>query len=278
MMRILITGASGFIGQPLVSFLEAQGHTIISYSRTASTDLHNLDAVIHLAGEPLSLSRWTQSKQEKILSSRTTFTTSLINQLKTPPKVFISASAVGFYGDQGEKVLTEESPAGKGFLSQVCTAWEGSSVPLKSRGVRLVHARFGLVIGPNGGVLKKLLLPYKLGLGGTLGSGEQWMSWVARHDLIRALAFLLQEPMSGPVNIVSPHPVRQKDFAAVIANLLHRPHFFHLPASLLRLVFGVMADELLLSSIRVQPAKLLASKFAFQYADLRSAVNNALQF
>lgn len=278
MMRILITGASGFIGQPLVSFLEAQGHTVIPCSRTVPADLPAIDAVIHLAGEPLSLSRWTKSKQDKIFSSRTGFTSSLISQLKEPPKVFISASAVGFYGSQGEKILTEESPAGEGFLAEVCKAWEGASLPLKARGVRLVHARFGLVIGPEGGVLKKLLLPYKLGLGGTLGSGEQWMSWVARDDLIRALDFLLREPISGPVNIVSPHPVRQKEFAAVIASLLHRPHFFRLPAPLLRLIFGVTADELLLSSIRVQPAKLLASKFAFQYADLRSAVYNALQF
>ncbi|MBX7065723.1 MAG: TIGR01777 family oxidoreductase [Parachlamydiales bacterium] len=297
MQRILISGASGFIGQPLVSFLERQGHSVISLSRTPEKnaivwdpeagkanpdDFEGFDAVIHLAGEPLTLSRWTKSKREKILFSRTIGTMFLAHILKStlsPPKVFISASAVGFYGDRGEEILNEDSSAGAGFLANVCCAWEKASFSLKDRGIRVVHTRFGIVIGPNGGVLKKLLLPYRLGLGGTLGTGRQWISWVHRTDLIHALSFILQSPsLSGPINIVSPEPIRQKDFAKTIAELLHRPHFLHTPAWALRLVLGIAADELLLSSTRVQSAKLLASKFAFQYSDLRSAVYNALQF
>ncbi|MBU6383690.1 MAG: TIGR01777 family oxidoreductase [Verrucomicrobia bacterium] len=278
MPKIFISGASGFIGRPLFAFLESQGHSVTALTRTEEGSLEGVDAVIHLAGEPLSLTRWTKAKRDKILYSRTLGTASLVARLaKHPPKVFISASAVGFYGDRGEEILTEESLGGHGFLADVCAQWEKASLPLKQWGARLVHARFGIVLGPHGGVVQKLLLPYQLGLGGWLGSGKQWISWIHLDDLIQALSFLLEHPLSGPINLVSPHPVRQQDFALTIAGLLHRPHWMRLPAWVLRALLGQAADELLLASTRVQPAKLLAANFPFQYADLRSAMYNALQ-
>lgn len=297
MFRILVSGASGFIGQPLVSFLHSQGCQVVSLSRKPEdfeigwdpenrranqSDFENFDAVIHLAGEPLTLSRWSKAKREKILVSRTNGTAFLAQLLKSalrPPKVFISASAVGFYGDRGEEILTEDSPEGSGFLAGVCSAWEKASFWLQERGVRLVQARFGLVIGPDGGVFKRLVLPYQFGLGGKLGTGKQWISWIHRIDLIQALFFILENPsLSGPINLVAPLPIRQYEFAKTMAELLHRPHFFHIPAWFLRLILGLTADELLLPSIRVKPAKLLASKFSFQYSDLRSAMYSSLQF
>lgn len=299
MARILISGASGFIGTPLVSFLASQGHVIVSLVRSTdrhapnsivwdpevgsarSEDFEGFDAAIHLAGEPLTLTRWSAKKREKILQSRTVgtmFLSHLLSTVNRPPRLFLSASAVGYYGNRGEEILTEESQAGNGFLANVCCAWEKASFSIRNRGARVVHTRFGMVLGPNGGALKKMLTPFRLGLGGALGSGKQWVSWVQRDDLIRAIAHILNdESLEGPINVASPNPVRQEEFAKTLADLLHRPHFFNLPAWVLRLCYGMAADELLLSSTRVKSTKLLAAKFSFNYPDLRSALYRAVQ-
>jgi len=296
-VRILVSGAFGFIGSPLTSFFSSIGHEVVPLVRNSDKktsaiiwdperelanpeDFEGFDAVFHLAGEPLTFSRWSHEKKKKIFDSRvqgTSFLSRTLASLDHPPKLFLSASACGFYGDRKEEILTEKSEAGRGFLAEVCSAWEEASFAIAKRGSRVVHTRFGIVLGPNGGSVQKMLPFYKLGFGGKLGSGKQWMSWIALQDLIRALVHILQnESLQGPVNVVSPHPVRQEIFAKTLAELLHRPSFFHSPAWALRLGLGATADELLLGSSRVQPVKLLESNFLFQYPDVRSALLNAL--
>ena len=279
MSRILVTGASGFIGKPLTFFLKSNGHEVIAISHPNELiDPIDFDAVIHLAGEPLALGRWSKAKRERILKSRIEGTAQLCRQLeKAPPKVFISASAVGFYGDRGEELLTEESGAGAGFLSTVCKGWERASAYLKTKGVRVVHARFGIVLGPHGGVLAKMVPVFKLGLGGKIGRGEQWISWIALEDLIRILDHLLQSELAGPVNVCAPESVRQLDFAKTLAEELKRPTWGSVPAWIVRAVLGDQASELLLASAKATPAKLLDSNFAFLYSDLRSALKAALK-
>src|SRR5690606_19804936 len=222
------------------------------------------------------LSRWTAAKREKIFSSRilsTLLLSQVLGQLKKPPKVFVTASAVGFYGNRNEALLTEEDPKGEGFLSNVCFGWERASQGLEAKGIRVVNARFGIVLDASGGVLQKLAKIYNLGLGGQIGNGMQWISWIQLKDLISALLALIENnSFNGPVNLVAPHPVRQKEFAEILAEVLHRPHFFYTPAFLIKTLFGSEASELLLSSARVNCAKLLASNFPFQYTDLRSAM------
>jgi uncharacterized protein (TIGR01777 family) len=278
-MRILVSGASGFIGRPLTFFLASQGHTALPLPRD-SLEIPPVDAVIHLAGEPLTLNRWSDSKKQKIYSSRVDFTQQLCRILLSnrPPQIFISASATGYYGDRGEELLTEASPPGQGFLAHVCSDWEKASQELTHHGVRTVQTRFGIVLGPDGGALQKLLLPYKLGLGGSLGSGQQWMSWISLTDLIHAINHILNDPtLHGPINLVSPHPIRQQLFSSTLANLLHRPRLLPIPAWVLRFCLGESANSLLLSSVKVQPTKLLASNFPFLYPDLRAALQHALK-
>ncbi len=296
MSRILMSGASGFIGGSLFSFLISEGHEVIRLTRRGGegtiqwdpekaegkrNDFENFDAVIHLAGEPLTLSRWSKEKREKILHSRvfgTLFLSHLLNALLTPPKVFICASAVGYYGDRGEERVTEESASGRGFLAHVCCAWEKASNALQNRGVRVVHTRFGMVLGSDGGGLQKIVPLYKLGAGARLGSGKQWISWIARDDLVRAISYILKEDsIEGAVNVVSPNPVRQIEFSKTLAELLHRPHFLCIPKWALRLFLGQTADEMLLSSIKAIPSKFLAANFPFYYPEIRSALSRALQ-
>lgn len=296
-MRILISGASGFIGAPLVSYLRAHGHEVVPLVRgnqnlpgtvewdpekgwAVKAHFEGFDAVIHLAGEPLTLSRWTEKKKEKILFSRSAHTwilSQILASLLHPPKVFISASAIGYYGDRGDELLHEMSPsAARGFLPAVCREWEKASLGIENRGTRTVRTRFGMVIGPRGGAVKRLLLPYKLGLGAVLGDGKQWISWISRDDLIRAMEHLLHAEIEGAVNFVSPHPVRQKEFSAILARLLHRPAFLRIPGFALRLLFGTAADEMLLASARVSADKLIQSGFSFKYPDLISALRQAI--
>jgi uncharacterized protein (TIGR01777 family) len=299
MARILVSGASGFIGKPLVSFLNSTGYSVFQLVRSSAIstpnsifwnpeageanekDFEDFEAVIHLAGEPLTLSRWSNEKRKKILQSRTTgtmFLSHLLSAVRNPPRLFVSASAIGYYGDRGEEILNEESGPGSGFLSHVCCAWEKGSFAIHVKGSRVVQARFGMVLGSNGGALQKMLTAYRFGLGGKLGSGRQWVSWVHREDLIQSIFHIIKnESLKGPVNIVSPCPVRQEDFSSTLASLLHRPHFFKVPAWALRLALGVMAKEMILASTRVDCAKLLASNFSFIYPDLRSALYQALQ-
>jgi len=293
-VRILISGASGFIGGAVSSHFEQKGDEVVRLSRGGSSartivwdpekafldreELEGFDVVIHLAGEPI-LGRWTADKKRRIFASRVE-STRLLSQtlaaLAHPPRCFLSASAVGYYGNRGEEVLTEESLPGNGFLSHVCIEWEHASKSLEKRGIRTLHTRFGTVLG-KGGALSKLLLPYKLCLGGPLGTGQQWMSWVALEDLVRAIDFSLRDStLSGPVNVVSPQPVRQLEFAHTLASLLHRPSFFPQPAWLLQLLFGDMAREVLLSSARVQPKKLLQAGFQFQSPDLKCSLQKLI--
>ena len=292
----MISGASGFVGAPLCSYFSSQGHEIVRLVRAKpqSPDeiqwdpvagkavkevFEGFNAVIHLEGEPLTLSRWGSEKKKKILFSRTVSTwllSHILSSLHDPPQVFISASAFGFYGDRGEEQLDEESPAGTGFLANVCCEWEKAGLSLQNRGTRTVKTRFGLVIGPKGGIVQKMRLPYSLGLGPILGSGNQWISWIALKDLIRAMDHVLHSDLEGAVNFVSPHPVRQRDFSQTFARLLSRPTFLKIPASILHLALGQAADDLLLASARVNPKKLIDSGFTFKYPDLSDALKKAL--
>ena len=282
-LRILLSGASGFIGKPLISFLQAQGHVVVPLVRGEEPHLaqfEGFDAAVNLAGESIFRLRWSKAKKEKILDSRVRtahFLSAMFARTKRPPKVFLSASAVGYYGDRGEEEIDENSSRGKGFLSDVCAKWEGASDELKQMGVRVVHPRFGIVLGKGGGALQKMLLPYRLGLGSTLGDGRQWMSWIALEDALAAIAFALTHPhLEGPFIAASPHPVRQREFSKTLAHLLHRPAFFRWPAWLLHLISGEAADELLLSSVKAVPRKLLDEGFHFACPSLDRALRAAL--
>lgn len=296
-MRILISGACGFIGKPLSLYLREKGHQIIRLQRQKHTDSDSIfwdpengvivkelfegfDAVIHLAGENIASRRWTKSQMRKILLSRTVGTFLLayvLSQLYRPPRVFISPSAVGYYGNRLDEELDDESLAGAGFLANVCCEWEKAAESLSNRGCRVIHPRMGMVLGHDGGILQKLLLPYKLGLGGKWGSGRQWVSWVALEDVLRAYEFTLSdERLEGSFNLTSPHPVRQEEFSRALSHILHRPDFFNLPASLLRFLCARMADELLLASAKVMPSKLLDQRFDFRYPTLDMALGAIL--
>ena len=194
-----------------------------------------------------------------------------------PPKVLVGASAVGFYGDCGEEVLNEESPNGKGFLAEVCRAWESATEPAARKGIRVVNLRMGVVLSRAGGALKKMLLPFQLGLGGVIGSGRQYMSWIALDDLLAVILFVLtHDALRGPVNATAPNPVSNREFTKTLGRVLGRPTIFPMPAFAARLALGEMADEMLLSSARVTPAKLLAAGFAFKFSDLDAALRHAL--
>jgi uncharacterized protein (TIGR01777 family) len=299
MSRILISGASGFIGSSLSSFFSSLGHEVFSLARLKAqkhpgevvwdfekkeADFHDFeafDAIFHLAGEPLEFGRWSEEKKKKIFNSRvqsTLFFSEIIASLKQKPELFVCASACGIYGNRKEEILTEKSPKGKGFLTDVCFAWEKASSYIAAKGVRVVNTRFGIVLGANGGPIQKMLPIYKLGLGARLGSGEQWMSWIALDDLIRAMNHILKNgSLQGAINVVSPDSIRQEVFAKTLASILHRPCFLSVPAPILRWVLKEVADELLLASNRVEPAKLLESNFHFQYPDLRGALLKALK-
>lgn len=294
--RILLSGASGFIGSQLKAFLQQAGHGVfrlvrrqeeavgdaIFWDPTQGTvrkdDFEGFDAVIHLAGSGIADRRWTKKRKEQLFLSRcrdTWLLSQVLCRLYRPPKTMICASAVGFYGNRADEELTEESGPGKGFLADLCQKWEGATLAIDNRGTRVVHCRFGAVLGAKGGALKKLLTPYRLGLGGKLGSGEQFLSWIAIDDLLGAAYHcLMNENLSGPVNFVAPQAVRQKEFARLLAKKLGRPAFCHAPAWLLKLVLGEMAEEMLLSSQRAVPKKLLASGYRFRYPDLEAALDH----
>lgn len=293
-MRILLSGASGFVGSEVFSYFHLQGHEVIPLSRgdsSHSTSDHifwdpihpkfelasfeGFDAVIHLAGEPI-FGIWTEAKKERIRLSRVTGTrllADIFSRVNQPPKVLLSASAVGYYGDRGEELLQENSGTGNTFLASVCRAWESASDGLQEKGVRVLTPRFGIVIDKRGGVLKKMLLPFKLGLGSIFGSGKQWISWIALNDLVRAMDFCITNTqMEGAINFVSPNPLRQKEFAKTVARWLRRPLLFRCPAFILRKILGQMADELLLTSQRVKPEKLVQHHFSFLKPTLEEAI------
>jgi uncharacterized protein (TIGR01777 family) len=295
-MRILISGASGLIGSALLSSLHRDGHDVIRLVRSGpigndllwdpyggildTSTLSGLDAVIHLAGKSIAGARWTDSTKSDILTSRTIPTRFLAEQmvkLKQPPRLFLSASAVGFYGDRGKETLTESSGPGEGFLSEVCTAWEKATSPARDAGIRTVNLRIGVVLSTKGGALKEMLTPMKFGLGGKMGNGRQYWSWITLEDLIGSIRFILDnDTLSGPVNAVSPNPVTNAEFTRLLARTLHRPAIFTVPEFALNLMLGEMARPLLLASARVLPAKLTKAGFAFQSSDLEPALRSVL--
>lgn len=297
-MKILVSGSHGLVGTALIKSLEVDGHQIVRLVRHYPNDaseiewsperysislglLEGFDAVIHLAGESIAEGKWTEEKKKRIRDSRVKGTQLLgdaLGNLTQPPSVFISASATGYYGDREDELLTEQSPPGTDFLSDVCVEWERATDIARQSGLRTVNARFGIILDEHGGALKKMLPPFRMGIGGRLGSGQQWMSWIALDDVIEGLKFVIQDKhVSGPVNFVAPNPVRNAEFTKVLGRVLSRPTFFPVPAFGLRLMFGEMADALLLSSQRVEPERLKQSGFEFRYPELSAALTHVLQ-
>jgi uncharacterized protein (TIGR01777 family) len=294
-MRVLVTGASGLIGTALVQSLHRDGHEAIALVRRSPQGagevpwnplfvnvppFEGADAVVHLAGESIAGGRWTAERKKKIVESRLVGTQNLAESIANAtrrPAVLVSASAIGYYGDRGDEVLTESSSSGSGFLAQVARGWEAATEPAARAGVRVVAPRIGVVLAGQGGALPKMALPFRFGLGGRVGSGKQWMSWITLDDLVRLLVYAVtNELIRGPVNAVSPQSVTNAEFTRTLARVLHRPAIFPAPAFAVRLVLGEMADELLLASQRVEPKVAMESGFRFQYPQLETALGHAL--
>lgn len=276
-MKVAITGASGFVGRALSERLRALGHKVTPVSLRALPDpFPQCDAVVHLAGEPVA-QRWTKAARQRIRDSRVQGTRSLVEALRaSPPAVLISASAVGYYGSRGNNILTEDATPGSDFLAKVAVRWEKEAFAAEAFGVRVVVLRIGVVLGPGGGALKKMLLPFRLGVGGRLGSGKQWMSWIHIDDLISLIEFAIATPtVSGPLNAAAPAPVTNAEFTRELARALHRPAFLPVPALALKLIFGEMS-QVLLGSQRVLPEATLQAGFDFRYSDLGAALAAAL--
>jgi hypothetical protein len=294
--RILVSGVSGPIGAALLPSLHARGYQVTRLVRGAASgegqipwdpvqpltpeSISGFEAVIHLAGETV-VGRWTDGKKAHIRDSRVVGTRSLAQALaKTSqrPRVLITASAVGYYGDRGDEILREDSPPGQGFLPEVCREWEAATQPAAAAGIRTAQVRIGLVLSPVGGALQKMLTPFKLGVGGNMGNGRQWWSWIDVEDLVGAIHHILKnDQLEGPVNVVAPTPVTNAEFTGTLASVLSRPGIFPMPAFVARLAFGQMADELLLASQRVEPGKLMASGYPYQHSDLRQALASILK-
>jgi hypothetical protein len=242
--------------------------------------LEGIDAVVHLAGENIAAGRWTAARKARIRDSRvkgTQLISETLAAMHRHPRVLVSASAIGYYGDRGSELLREESAPGTGFLPEVCGQWESATDPASRSGIRVVHIRLGFVLSSRGGALGKMLLPFKMGIGGKIGSGEQYMSWITLSDLCAAILHCIEAgTLHGPVNAVSPSPVTNLEFTKTLGRILSRPTIFPLPAFLARLALGEMADELLLASTRVDPVKLRNTGFAFQHPDLHSALSAVL--
>jgi len=298
-MKVLVSGASGLVGSALLPFLSAGGHSVARLVRTrppanqegqvfwapdsGSIDqagLEGLDAVVHLAGENIASGRWTPELKRRILDSRVNGTRLLSEALAKcaqPPKVLVSASAIGYYGNRGDEVLTEESALGTGFLAEVCRDWEAAVEPATQKGIRTVLLRIGVVLSSTGGALKRMLLPFKLGLGGVVGDGKQYMSCIGLDDAIGAIHHtIVTDSLSGPVNVVSPQAVTNREYTQALGKVLGRPTIFPMPAFAARLAFGEMADELLLSSARVEARKLLESGYTFRSPTLESILRHGL--
>jgi uncharacterized protein len=293
--RVLLTGSSGLLGSALLPSLKARGFDVVRLVRSpASGDdqirwdparppspelLSGFDAVIHLAGETV-VGRWTQSKKTKIRDSRITATRNLVHALidaKDRPRVLITASAIGYYGDRGDELLNERSSPGAGFLADVCREWEAASQPATDAGIRTAQVRTGVVLSRDGGALQKMLPPFRLGIGGNVGSGRQWMSWIHMQDWVGAIHHILKNDLvQGPVNMVATGSVTNAEFTKMLAAVLSRPAFLPVPAFAAKLAFGQMAQEVLLASQRVEPARLVTSGYPFQYADLRKALESIL--
>lgn len=298
LLSVAITGASGLVGSALTTLLTTSGHRVVRMVRTPRSSrgqvalwdpnkgllepakMEGLDAVVHLAGESIAQGRWTRGKKERILSSRVEGTSNLIrslSDLERPPRTFLSASAIGIYGDRGTELLDEESTTGAGFLADVCRQWEEAANQAAVLGMRVSMARSGVVLSPAGGALAKMLPAFRLGAGGKIGSGEQFMSWISIDDAAGALIHILKRPeLAGPVNLVSPNPVTNREFTQVLAAVLKRPAFMPMPALGAKALFGQMAEDALLASTRVAPTQLDASGYSFRDAQLRPTLTRLL--
>ncbi len=296
-MKIAVTGSSGLIGSALVASLRSAGHDVLCLVRSASSPgpassvwhperdqidaaaLDGVDAAVNLAGEPL-VGRWTTGKQDRIRQSRLQGTQLLCRTLATlprKPKLIISASAVGYYGSRGDEPLREDSPPGSGFLASVCRQWEEAADPARQQGIRVVHPRLGIVLSARGGALAQSLGPFRFGLGGRLGTGTQYWSWITLDDVVAVFhRFLDDVSLEGPTNVVTPEPVTNRQFTATLGRVLHRPTAMSVPAFALRLALGTMADEVILASARVVPQKLLNAGHTFEHATLEPALRHCL--
>ena len=297
-MKVVITGASGMVGTALAERLRSQGDEVVSYARSVRPDqtgkylwnpeagtidpegLSGATAVVNLAGENIAAKRWTPEQKEKIRASRVKGTTLLaqtIAAMTNKPEVLVSASAIGFYGDRGDEMLTENSAPGNGFLAEVCREWEQSTKAAEASGVRIVLARLGVVLSKDGGALQKMMPIFQLGGGGIIGSGRQYMSWVTLDDVVNALIFAIKtKSVTGAINIVAPNSVRNSEFTDALGHALHRPVVLPLPAFAAKIIMGEMADELLLSSARVEPLALEGNKFGFEFPNLAGALLHTL--
>jgi uncharacterized protein (TIGR01777 family) len=307
-VKIVVSGSTGLIGRALVRSLVDDGHAVVRLVRAGSrrvasppapagqtlvTDiewtpvqgrleagiLDGADAVVHLCGESVA-DRWNAEKKQRIRDSRVRTTAVLASAAASAspkPKAFLCASAVGFYGSRGEEVLTEESAPGQGFLACVCREWEGAAAAAVEAGIRTVWMRFGIVLHPSGGALAKMLPPFRMGMGGPIGSGRHYVSWISLDDAVAAIRFLIETPsVSGPVNVCAPEPVTNLDFSRALGRVLHRPSMVAVPPSMLRIMFGEAADEVLLASQRVVPRRLLDAGFPFAHTELESALRHVL--
>jgi len=301
MSRILVSGVSGPIGAALVTALEAGGARIARLMRAgsgltpvtttevipwdpakpvAADAVSSFDAVIHLAGESI-IGRWSAAKKAKIRESRVIGTRNLaqaLAQARRKPQVFVCSSAIGYYGDRSDEVLHEESAPGTGFLAGVCREWEAATQPAAAAGIRTVQLRTGVVLSPRGGALGKMLTPFKMGVGGRIGNGRQWMSWIDVEDMVGAILHIFKtDLMEGPVNMVAPKPVTNAEFTRSLAGVLSRPAIFPVPSFAVKLAFGEMGETVLLASQRVEPARLVASGYPFRFSELRASLENTLK-
>jgi uncharacterized protein (TIGR01777 family) len=297
-MIVAITGASGMVGTALADALESDGHLVRRLVRGNVNDsereihwdpdagqidaaeLNGIDAVVHLAGENIASHRWTADFKRRILESRkkgTRLLASALAALNMKPSVLVSASATGFYGVRGDEVVDERSPSGSGFLAEVCREWEAAAEPARAAGIRVVNLRIGPVLSPKGGALAKMLPPFRMGLGGVIGSGRQYFSWIEVDDLVSIIEFALEnESMNGPVNAVTPDAVTNYEFTKTLGRVLGRPTIFPMPAFAARLAFGEMADEMLIGGVRVSPHALTDAGFKFAYWQLEPALRHLL--
>jgi uncharacterized protein len=304
-MRILVSGSTGFLGTSLIEALEKEGHTIARLVRPETRQskasgvpgqnvrwdpvagefyadaAEGADALVHLAGASIANRRWNASRKNLMRTSRIDATRHLmgaLSKLRRPPRVIVAASAIGYYGDRGDEILTETSAPGSDFLATLCQEWEAETARGAEFGARVVNLRFGIILAAHGGALPRMALPFKLGVGGRIGSGRQWMSWLALSEVLGMIRFAIQNSqLSGPANAVTSTPVQNSEFTRVLAKTLHRPALFPAPAFILRLALGEMADALLLSSQRVLPSKLEQSGYKFAQHDLAKALAEIFQ-